>query len=233
MLLPAAQARRLHEDNTRRDKRGGFTKIIPAAQARRLHEELLMAVLAYHVIFGAYGFWLPNDPRGSWSNFVGSWDLFRYGPATKTDSIKSVAAKKHDREMRLRAKQNLKYPAVRFSSEQIRTIAGGFQTAKSEGGYKIHACAILSDHVHLVICRHGRKIEQVVGHLKSRATRSLTLSGLRPGKGPVWAKGSWNPYLNSREDTVRSIKYVENNPVREGRTPQSWEFIDNYFTPRE
>lgn len=29
-------------------------------------------VLAYHVIFGAYGFWLPNDPRGSWSKFVAS-----------------------------------------------------------------------------------------------------------------------------------------------------------------
>jgi hypothetical protein len=27
-------------------------------------------ILGYHVIFGAYGFWLPNDPRGSWSDFV-------------------------------------------------------------------------------------------------------------------------------------------------------------------
>lgn len=28
-------------------------------------------MLGAHVIFGAYGFWLPNDPRGSWSEFVG------------------------------------------------------------------------------------------------------------------------------------------------------------------
>jgi hypothetical protein len=128
-----------------------------------------MSVLAYHVIFGAYGFWLPNDPRGSWSSFVGSLDLFRFGPATKTDSTKSVAAKKHDRQKRLRAKKNLKYPAVRFSARQIRAVAGGFQTAKIESGYKIFACAILPDHVHMVIDRHKRKIEQVVGHLKSRA----------------------------------------------------------------
>lgn len=40
-------------------------------------------IVGYHLIFSAYGFWLPNDPRGSWSNFVGSWDLFRYGRATK------------------------------------------------------------------------------------------------------------------------------------------------------
>jgi len=29
-------------------------------------------VRGYHVIFGMYGFWLPNDPRGSWSDYVGS-----------------------------------------------------------------------------------------------------------------------------------------------------------------
>jgi hypothetical protein len=39
---------------------------------------------AYHVILGTYGFWLPNDPRGSWSDFVGSWDLARFGKATKS-----------------------------------------------------------------------------------------------------------------------------------------------------
>jgi hypothetical protein len=43
-------------------------------------------IRGYHVIFGAYGFWLPNDPRGSWSEFVGSWELFRFGAATTTDT---------------------------------------------------------------------------------------------------------------------------------------------------
>jgi hypothetical protein len=43
-------------------------------------------VLAYHVVFGAYGFWLPNDPRGSWSDFVASWELFRAGgPVGRTE----------------------------------------------------------------------------------------------------------------------------------------------------
>ncbi len=49
-------------------------------------------VLAYHVIFGAYGFWLPNDPRGSWSDFVAAWELFLAGGhATKTTTRRSVA----------------------------------------------------------------------------------------------------------------------------------------------
>ena len=36
-------------------------------------------VRAYHAIFTTYGFWLPNDPRGSWSDFVRSWELFKHG----------------------------------------------------------------------------------------------------------------------------------------------------------
>ena len=72
-------------------------------------------ILAYHVIFGAYGFWLPNDPRGSWSDFVGSWELYRYGPATKTESPYSVARHEHDIQQRLAAKQALKRPPVEFT----------------------------------------------------------------------------------------------------------------------
>ena len=48
-------------------------------------------VLAYHIIFTAYGFWLPNDPRGSWSEFVPFVELVRFGRATKTETRRSVA----------------------------------------------------------------------------------------------------------------------------------------------
>ncbi|MEX0703139.1 MAG: hypothetical protein WD069_13675 [Planctomycetales bacterium] len=53
---------------------------------------------AYHVIFGAYGFWLPNDPRGSWSDFVGSWELLQFGRATKVTTRRSLAHSKRLRE---------------------------------------------------------------------------------------------------------------------------------------
>jgi hypothetical protein len=43
----------------------------------------------HHLIITAYGFWLPNDPRGSWSDFVGAWELLRFGEATKVDDKRS------------------------------------------------------------------------------------------------------------------------------------------------
>ena len=79
-------------------------------------------VLAYHVIFGAYGFWLPNDPRGSWSTYVGSSALHQFGSATKTVARRSVARANHDHDVRLAAKRSLKYPAVQFSGIQARLL---------------------------------------------------------------------------------------------------------------
>src|SRR5438270_5776341 len=80
----------------------------------------------YHIIFSAYGFWLPNDPRGSWSDFVGSWELFRYGSATKTAETRSLAHRAHDRALRQAAKSALKYPPLQFNGLQARAVARGF-----------------------------------------------------------------------------------------------------------
>lgn len=40
-------------------------------------------VIAYHLILTAYGFWLPNDPRGSGSETVRAGQLTPFGPATR------------------------------------------------------------------------------------------------------------------------------------------------------
>ncbi|MEX0776794.1 MAG: hypothetical protein WD042_13910 [Phycisphaeraceae bacterium] len=61
-------------------------------------------VLAYHLVFCAYGLWLPNDPRGSWSDFVWAWELRRFGDATTTQARRSVAQREHDRALRMAAR---------------------------------------------------------------------------------------------------------------------------------
>ncbi len=48
-------------------------------------------ILGHHLIISAYGFWLPNDPRGSWSDFVRAWEIAKFGDATKVETRRSVA----------------------------------------------------------------------------------------------------------------------------------------------
>jgi len=78
--------------------------------------------LGSHIILSAYGFWLPNDPRGSWSDFVGAYELYRFGCATKMTSRLSVAGALHDAKARLAAKKALKYPLM--DSRPARSAAG-------------------------------------------------------------------------------------------------------------
>ena len=123
-------------------------------------------IVGYHVIFSTYGFWSPNDPRGSWSEFVGSWELFRYGRATKTSETSSLAYREHDRAKRLEAKRALKYPPVNFTGLQARAVARGFAGYVKRTGLPVWACAILPDHVHLVVGRSGMPVERLVIQLK-------------------------------------------------------------------
>ncbi len=191
-------------------------------------------VRASHVIFSAYGFWLPNDPRGSWSDFVGSWELFRHGPATKTTSRRSVAQAAHDQQQRRVAKDALQRPPVIFNGHQALAIANGFQFVVARDGLSVHACAVLPDHVHLVIRRHERSIEQIVTRLKAGATKRLLLEHRHPfqegseqsGKVPhMWAEGHWKVFLSSDSDIRRAIAYVEENPVKDGKRRQQWPFV--------
>ena len=183
-------------------------------------------VLGYHVIFGAYGFWLPNDPRGSWSDFVGCWELVRFGKATKTTTRLSVAGVTHDRHLREKAKAALKFSPVQFSGRQALVVSQGFDQARREGGYAVHACSILPEHVHLVIGRHQRPIGRIVGHFKARATQRLSADGLWPKDGrPVWAQKAWKVFLDTPEGVARAIEYVQQNPEKEGKRTQRWSFV--------
>lgn len=146
-------------------------------------------MIAFHLIISAYGFWLPNDPRGSWSDFVGSWELLKFGPATTVNDARNYAKDPHDVALRRAAKQALKYPPVRFDNAPRDAIAAGFARACAEGGYRCRACCIGFDHAHLVFDVHPREIPIIAGHLKSHATRELTARGLHPLAGFTGKRG--------------------------------------------
>ena len=191
-------------------------------------------IIGAHVILSAYGFWLPNDPRGSWSDFVGSWNLLRFGRATKTDVRRSVASVPHDRRSRLAAKKHLAYPPVRFNGVQARAVGRGFSDFVRRSGVIIRACSILPDHVHCVVAKHRYGFEQVAALMKGAATRQLMREGIHPfARTPaqsrempsVWARRQWVVFLCGPEDMQRAIVYVENNPAREGLPLQRWSFV--------
>ncbi len=191
-------------------------------------------VLGYHVIISAYGFWLPNDERRSWSDFVGAWELLRFGKATKTDTRRSVAGEPFDWRKRDAARQALRYTPVVFTGRQANAVAQGFAAYIAKSGITVWACAILPEHVHMVVGRHAFKVESVCNQLKGYATRRLAERGLHPlasfskpdGGAPTpWSRGQWKVFLDDAMHVRRAIRYVEQNPVKEGKPVQRWPFV--------
>jgi REP element-mobilizing transposase RayT len=192
-------------------------------------------IVAWHFIFCTYGFWLPNDPRGSWSRFVRSAHIMAVGGlATGGGNIRrSVAGVPHDRARRNAAREALHYPPVKFSGIQARAVARGFARAVGENQYHLYACSIMPDHVHILMAVQPCGASRVVGHLRARATQQINVEGINPmsvystptGKTPpIWAAGHWCVYIHPSEmDGVR--RYIELNPVKAGLRRQSWSFV--------
>jgi len=192
-------------------------------------------MLGFHGIISAYGFWLPNDPRGSWSTWVGAPKLFQAGgKATKIMTARSVASRPHDHQLRQSTKQQLKYPAVLFNGIQARAIARGFFKALEAAGYTCWACAVMPDHAHVVIQNHTHPAGRILGHLKREATLRLITEQRHPmtqytpeGYAPptCWAAKGWKVFLETPQDVRRAIRYVEQNPVKDGKRLQHWSFV--------
>jgi REP element-mobilizing transposase RayT len=195
-------------------------------------------VAGYHLIFSTYGLWLPNDPRGSWSDFIGSWDLYRYGGATKPRERRSLARDAHDARLRLATKQALRCPPVEFNGVQARAVACGSSCYLATKTVPVWPCVILPDRVHLVVGRSDMSVEQLVIQLKASAIRPLERECVHPlasfkregERVPSYSvQGQWKVYLDP-PDIPRAITYVQNNPLKEHKRRQAWSFVTEYDT---
>lgn len=194
-------------------------------------------ILGCHLMFSAYGFWLPNDPRGSGSSVVRSEKLLEFGGPTKVGAREFCARKPYDRRKRLAAKGALDYPPVTFNGLQARAIARGFTNSVKRSKITIWACAVMPDHVHLVVAPHRHKIEILANLLKGEATRQLVAEGIHPFQGqktyrdrvpPCFGRKWWVIYKDTEEALLAAIRYTENNPVKAGFIRQEWNCVVEY-----
>lgn len=189
-------------------------------------------VHGYHIVYGTYGFWLPNDQRGSWSDFVAAWELRLLGGVTK--KVERPQLTKQQLQWQHRAKEKLKYPEVFFTGQQALAVARGFAVAIGKSGFTVWACSILPQHVHMVIARHRFKVEYIAGLFKGEATKALNELSLNPmsnferwdGKTPSpWTVKSYRGFLESEQEIEDAIAYVLENPIKEGKKRQQWQFV--------
>ena len=188
---------------------------------------VLPIVIAHHLIWTGYGWWLPNDPRGSTSRSIASDVIAELGELHY--GRRKVQPPSHEiREFYGRAKQVLKFALLEFAREEFEAIAHGFAEAISRERYTCYACAILPDHVHVLIRKHRHKAEDMIQNLQQASRLRLSTSGLVPPDHPVWATSGWKVFLDHPDAVRRTIRYIEKNPPQSRLPPQHWPFVTEY-----
>jgi REP element-mobilizing transposase RayT len=185
-------------------------------------------VIAYHLVWTAYGWWLPNDPRGSGSKQVccdviaelGALHFGRKRIQPPADEIKGFYDK---------AAQLLQHSLLTFDDKACAEIAEAFDGVIEEQSYTCYACAIMPDHVHILIRKHKHQAEEMMGLLRSLSRKRLVDSGRRAVDHPVWTSGSgWKVFLDHPQEVRRTIGYIDQNPVKIGWPKQYWPFVKEY-----
>ena len=184
-------------------------------------------VAGYHLVWTVYGYWLPNDPRGSMSREIRNpviADLgdIHYG-RKKIQPVGRVLRDFHDA-----ARSVLLHELLDFSADEMQAIAASFADVIRERSYTCYACAIMPDHIHILIRKHRDIAETMIEKLQAKSREAVLRLGERIADHPVWGGPGWKVYLDSRDDIVRTVRYIENNPRKDGLPAQTWPFVKKY-----
>ncbi len=184
-------------------------------------------VIAHHLIFTAYGWWLPNDPRGSNSTTI------------RNDVIAELGEVHHGRkrvqpasgeigEFYREADKRLRHELLTFEDREVSAIATAFEEVTKAQRYTCWACAIMPDHVHVLIRKHKHLGEDMIAVLQDHSRLRLRADGLRAIDHPVWGGPGWKVFLDHPDEVRRIVRYIEANPIKIGRPQQEWKFVKDY-----
>ena len=184
-------------------------------------------IIAHHLIWTVYGWWLPNDPRGSGSHEVAANILKSLGELHRgRKKIQSTSA--DIRAFYANAESLLKFPLLKFGSTEIAAIAQAFETTIKIYKYTCYGCAIMPDHVHILIRKHKYLAEEMMGHFRNAGRAAVAGCGEWPSEHPVFGGGGWKVFLDNPEEVWRTIRYIEENPGKSGLSGQQWRFVTAY-----
>ena len=174
-----------------------------------------------------YGWWLPNDPRGSTSQTIRNDLLAELGELHFGRKVVQPASR-DIRAFYEQAAAALKHPLLSFSPNEFSVVSDSLGQAIRECNYTCYACAIMPDHVHLLIRKHRDLAEEMIEKIQSLSRKRLVEMGLREEDHPVWTRGRWKVFLDHPDDVRRTVRYIEQNPVKIGLRAQLWAFVKAY-----
>lgn len=123
----------------------------------------------------------------------------------------------------------LKYPLLGLGPDAMQAVGEAFADVIERAKYTCYACAVMPDHVHILIRKHKHLAEEMIERLKAASRERLIAMGVRDPDHPVWTGGGgWKVFLDHPDEVWRTIPYIEANPVKIRLPRQVWPFVRVY-----
>jgi REP element-mobilizing transposase RayT len=184
-------------------------------------------VIAHHLVWTAYGRWLPNDPRGSNSHYIASEVIAELGELHRGRK-KVQPAGWVIRDFYERAREVLLFPLLTFDEAARAEIAAAFAAVVGAERYTCYACAVMPDHVHLLVRKHKHTAEEMIDRFQRASRDRLAETHHRTTDHPTWGGPGWKVFLDHPDEVRRTIAYIENNPLPLRLPKQQWPFVKAY-----
>lgn len=176
----------------------------------RTHERI---VLAHHLIPTLYGHWPPNDIRGSGSTELRDDKLAALGPIHHGRKPAHLQPTLDElREFHRQVGTMLKHPVFWIDHAKRQVIAEALGRVVRENKYTCYACAICSNHMHLVIRRHCDDWQVMWERLTAGVIAALRRFDDIGADHPVFSDRPYGVYSYDPEAIRGRITYVVKNP---------------------
>lgn len=156
------------------------------------------AIIAHHLLWTLYGHWLANDLRGSGSEAVRDPKFAPLGEAhLGRKPVREQPSRDELKAFYRQAAPLLEFPRFWIDEAKRQAIGEAVASVVAERNYTVWACAILSNHVHMVIRRHR---DDALAMWRSIADGTALALRDFPNIGPdhpVWAARAYKVFLRT------------------------------------
>jgi REP element-mobilizing transposase RayT len=186
-------------------------------------------IIAHHLIWTLYGHWLANDLRGSGSIELYDEKFAPLGSIHHGRKPKQLQPSRGElRAFHKKAEPLLNFRRFWIDEAKRQAIAGAFAKVIAERHYTVWACAILSNHAHMVIRRHRDDALRMWSEIAAASRLVLCAFAEIGERHPVWSSRPYRVFLCTPADVRGRIAYVEGNPEKEGLPKQRYDFVQSY-----
>jgi REP element-mobilizing transposase RayT len=186
-------------------------------------------IIAHHLIWTLYGHWLVNDLRGSGSETIRNAKFEPLGPIYHGRKPKHLQPSRSElKAFHQKAEPLLNFPRFWIDEVKRQAIANAIAKIVAERHYTVWACAILSNHAHMVIRRHRDDALAMWNAVADATQRALWKFANVDANHPVWSDRPYKVFLRTPEEVHGRIGYVKCNPEKEGLPAQRYDFVQSY-----